>query len=132
MDKIAINEPYWLRGIRGAITVEHDEPSLIHQATQELLQAIVKANDIDDLNLITSIFFTTTPDLISSFPAEAARALGMDFVPLMCGQEMAVQNSLPRTIRVMVHVHTPKAQAEVKHIYLREAERLRPDLLAKK
>ncbi len=127
-----MDTPYWLRGIRGAITVERDEPSLIHQATQELLQAILKANDIDDFNLITSIFFTTTPDLISSFPAEAARALGMDFVPLMCGQEMAVQNSLPRTIRVMVHAHTLKSQVEVKHIYLREAKELRPDLSVKK
>ncbi len=123
-----MDNPYWLRGIRGATTVEQDKPSLIYQATQELLKAILEANDINDFNLITSIFFSATPDLTSSFPAEAARAMGMDFVPLMCNQEMAVPNSLSRTIRAMVHVHTSKSQTEVKHIYLREAVQLRPDL----
>ena len=122
---------YWLRGIRGAITVECDEPLLIHQATRELLEAMLEANGLSDFNLITSIFFTTTPDLTSSFPAEAARALGMDFVPLMCNQEMVVPNSLPRVIRIMIHTHTTKLQTEIKHIYLREAESLRPDLASK-
>ena len=125
-----MDNPYWLRGIRGAITVEHDDPSLITEATQELLKALLENNDINDLNLITSISFSTTTDLKSYYPARAAREkLGMELVPLMCYQEMFVEGSLPRTIRVMVHVHTQKSQAEIKHVYLRETKNLRPDLL---
>ncbi len=68
---------YWLRGIRGATTVDADTPELIREATTELLQSMIAANDIKDFEIIASIFFTTTPDLFSTFPAEAARHLGM-------------------------------------------------------
>ncbi len=122
--------PYWLRGIRGAITVERDEPELILDATRELLEMMLKANDIRDFEAIGSIFFTTTPDLCSTFPAEAARALGMSQVPLICNQEIPVPNRLPLAIRIMLQLNTQKSQAEIKHIYLRDAKRLRPDLVS--
>lgn len=122
--------PYWLRGIRGAITVERDEPELILDATRELLETMLKANDIRDFEAIGSIFFTTTPDLCSTFPAEAARALGMSQVPLICNQEIPVPNRLPLAIRIMLQLNTQKSQAEIKHIYLRDAKRLRPDLVS--
>ena len=126
-----MDNPYWLRGIRGAITVKHDDPSLIREATQKLLNTLLERNDINDFNLITSIFFSATTDLKSLCPAKAAREeLKMKFVPFMCYQEMFVKKSLPKTIRIMVHVHTTKSQAEVKHVYLRKAESLRPDLLS--
>lgn len=123
-------ERYWLRGIRGATTVERDEPELILAATEELLRAMLVQNDIMEFEVIASIFFTTTPDLVSTFPAEAARRLGMTIVPLMCNQEIPVPNRLPRAIRVMMQVNTPKSQAQMRHIYLREAVVLRPDLLS--
>ena len=123
-------ERYWLRGIRGATTVERDEPELILAATEELLRAMLAQNDITEFEVIASIFFTTTPDLVSTFPAEAARRLGMTIVPLMCNQEIPVPNRLPRAIRVMMQVNTPKSQAQMRHIYLREAVVLRPDLLS--
>lgn len=123
-------ERYWLRGIRGATTVERDEPELILAATEELLRAMLVQNDITEFEVIASIFFTTTPDLVSTFPAEAARRLGMTIVPLMCNQEIPVPNRLPRAIRVMMQVNTPKSQAQMRHIYLREAVVLRPDLLS--
>lgn len=118
----------WLRGVRGAITVERDEPELILEATRELLTAMLEANGISDHETIGAIFFTTTPDLTSTFPAEAARELGMNMVPLICNQEIPVPNRLPRAVRVMMQINTLKRQDEIQHIYLRDARRLRPDL----
>jgi len=122
--------PYWVRGIRGATTVERDEPELILDATRELLEVMLRENGIADFEPIAAIFFTTTPDLTSTFPAEAARALGMNMVPLLCNQEIPVPNRLPRAVRVMMQVNTQKKQAEMRHIYLREAVKLRPDLVS--
>lgn len=123
-----MDQQTWVRGIRGATTVTADEPELILEATRELLAAMLEQNDVTDYGVITSVFFTTTPDLTSTFPAEGARAIGMTVVPLLCFQEIPVPNRLPRCVRVMMLVHTPKAQAEVRHVYLREAKSLRPDL----
>lgn len=120
----------WLRGIRGATTVERDEPALVLEATRELLQEMLDANGIRDFEAIASIFFTTTPDLVSTFPAEAARELGMDMVPLICNQEIPVPGRLPRAVRVMLQVNTTRRQREMRHIYLRDAVGLRPDLLS--
>jgi chorismate mutase len=117
-----------VRGIRGATTVEADVPAEIFAATRELLEQILRANAIDDFEDIVSAVFTTTADLTSTFPAEAARALGMSQVPLLCACEIPVKNSMPRCIRVLLHVNTNKKQAEIAHLYLREAKRLRPDV----
>jgi chorismate mutase len=125
-----MEKAYWLRGIRGATTVERDEAELVLEATKELLEEMLRANDITDFEAIASIFFTTTPDLCSTFPAEAARRLGMTTVPLMCNQEIPVPNRLGKAVRVMLQLNTRKSQAEMKHIYLREAKSLRPDLVS--
>ncbi len=124
-----MDQPYWLRGIRGATTTERDEADLVLNATEELLQAMLAANDVD-FGAIAAVFFTTTPDLSSTFPAEAARRLGMTAVPLMCSQEIPVPGRLPRAVRVLMQVNTQKTQADIKHVYLREAKRLRPDLVS--
>lgn len=121
---------FWVRGIRGATTVTADEPELILEATGELLSEILRLNEIDEFEPIAAIFFTTTPDLCSTFPAEAARRLGMDLVPLLCNQEIPVPNRVPRAVRVMMQLNTGKSQAEMKHVYLREAKALRPDLVS--
>lgn len=125
-----MERPYWVRGVRGATTVEADRPELILEATRELLTALLEANDIDSFEPIASIFFTTTPDLSSTFPAEAAREIGMALVPLLCNQEIPVPNRLPRAIRIMMQVNTQRSQAEMRHVYLREAKSLRPDLVS--
>ena len=118
----------FLRGVRGATTVERDEPELILAATAELLRAMLEANALPDTDGVASILFTTTADLRSAFPAEAARRAGMVHVPLMCMQEIPVPGSLPRTVRVLLHLNTDKAQRDLRHVYLRDAARLRPDL----
>ena len=125
-----MEKAYWLRGIRGATTVTEDTPEAILDATAELLKAMLEANDIADFEPIGSIFFTTTPDLTSAFPAEAARRIGMTTVPLMCNQEIPVPDKLPLAIRIMLQLNTQKSQADMKHIYLRGATVLRPDLVS--
>ncbi|MBX3449527.1 MAG: chorismate mutase [Planctomycetaceae bacterium] len=117
-----------VRGIRGATSVEKDQPEEILAATRELLEQILKLNGIEQFDDIGSAVFTTTPDLTSTFPAEAARALGMRQVPLLCASEIAVPGSLPRCIRILLHWNTDRRQCEIQHVYLREAKRLRPDV----
>jgi monofunctional chorismate mutase len=72
--------------------------------------------------------FTTTQDLTAAFPAEAARALGMNFVPLLCAQEIPVPGSMARCLRILLHVNTELSPRDIEHVYLRDAQRLRPDL----
>lgn len=116
-----------VRGIRGATTVDHNSSEAILAATRELLLAIIAANGVkpDD---IASALFTTTPDLTAEYPARAARELGWGAVPLLGATEMQVDGGLPRCIRVLVHVNTRKSASSIKHIYLRYARSLRPDL----
>jgi chorismate mutase len=115
------------RGVRGATTVETNSAAEILGATRQLLAQMVAANDIEIAD-VASVFFTATPDLTAAFPAQAARDLGWHQVPLLDAQEILVPGSLPRCVRVLVHWNTAKSQAEVRHIYLSEAVRLRPDL----
>lgn len=119
-----------VRGIRGATSVPEDKPEFILSATRELLQELLKANHIENYEEIVSAIFTTSPDLTSTFPAEAARSLGMTQVPLLCASEIAVPNSLPRCIRVLLHVNTDLTQSQIVHVYLREAKQLRPDMVS--
>jgi chorismate mutase len=119
-----------VRGIRGAITVDVDKPALILSATQELLEAITRANPGLRTEDIGSAFFTLTEDLVSVHPAVAARQMGWEHVPMMCAREIPVPGSLPYCIRVLVQWNTDCAQTAVKHIYLRNAVSLRPDLVA--
>ena len=119
-----------VRGIRGATSVELNVAEEVLAATRELLIELLKANQIEEFDEIVSAIFTTSPDLTSTFPAEAARAIGMKQVPLLCASEIAVPGSLPQCIRVLLHVNTEKKQSEIVHVYLREAKRLRPDMIS--
>jgi chorismate mutase len=118
------------RGIRGATTVTADEPELILEATRELLEEILAENDSMKPEDVGSAIFTVTDDLASTFPAQAARQMGWGLVPMLCAREIPVPNSLPRVIRVLVHWNTDISQNKITHVYLREAVKLRPDLVA--
>ena len=117
-----------VRGIRGAITVEEDTPEAIHQATRELLLKMLEANGIQSYEELAAVIFTVTEALTSASPAEAARQIGMHRVPLLSAREVPVPGSLPRVIRVLALWNTDTPQDRVRHVYLREAVRLRPDL----
>ena len=118
-----------VRGIRGAITVEQDTREEVVSATKQLLEEMVQRNGVEPDD-IASILITTTEDVKSTFPAQAARLLdGWQYVPLMCAREIPVPGSLPSWIRVMMLVNTDKTAAEIHHVFLREAVKLRPDLV---
>ena len=117
-----------LRGIRGATTTAHDQAEEILSATRELLEAILQANPALQPEDIASVIFTTTADLRAVHPARAARELGWVEVPLMCAQEIPVPEGLPLCIRVLLHWNTELPQSAIRHVYLREATGLRPDL----
>lgn len=115
------------RGIRGATTVEADSVAAILEATRQLLARLIEANTVDVADIASAIF-TVTPDLSAAFPAQAARELGWHHVALLDAQEIPVPGSLPRCIRVLVHWNTTTPQQEIRHVYLRRAASLRPDL----
>jgi len=117
-----------IRGVRGAITVDADQSDMILAATQELLTAILRANPSLRTEDIASAIFTLTDDLVSVHPALGARQMGWGSVPMICTGEIPVPGSLPRCIRVLIQWNTSIAQDAVRHVYLREAVNLRPDL----
>lgn len=117
-----------IRGMRGAITVNQNTEEDIITATEELLVKLIEENDIQP-DLVASAFISTTEDINAAFPAKVLRNLeGWTYVPVMCMQEMPVPNSLKMCVRIMMHVDTTKSQEEIKHIYLKGAKILRPDL----
>ena len=117
-----------VRGIRGATSAQSDTRAEILEVTRELVGEILRLNQIVDFDEIVSVLFTTTPDLTAAFPAEAAREMGMNLVPLLCASEIAVPGRLARCVRVLIHLNTDKPAREMVHVYLREAKSLRPDM----
>jgi chorismate mutase len=115
-----------LYALRGATSVDADTSEAIAARTTELLAAILERNGViaDD---IVSVLFTATPDLRADFPAVAARSSGLSHTPLLCCQEIPVQDAMARCIRVLMHVYLPSG-ADVHHVYLHEARQLRLDL----
>ena len=115
-----------LRALRGAITVEANEPDAILSATEELVREVMERNGLDAEHMVSCIF-TCTRDLDAEFPAVAARNLGLSSVPLLCAHEIDVPGALPKVIRVLVHCYADP-ETQPRHVYLREAESLRRDL----
>ena len=116
-----------VRAIRGATQLTADDPAEMAQAVQELITEMMQRNSAGAESLI-SIILTATPDLRSTFPATAARGLGLGDVPLLSAQEVDVPGALPRVVRVMVHAEVDRPRAQIKHVYTRGAEVLRQDL----
>lgn len=106
--------------------MERNEAQEILDATDELLRAIIAANDLQPDDIV-SAFFTVTHDLDAAFPARAAEDFGWNIVALLHATEIPVPGSLPRCIRLLVHAYTTRTRAEIKHCYLRRAIILRPD-----
>lgn len=120
-----------IRGIRGAITVESNTQQEILSATQELLETILEKNPSLKVEDLASGWFTCTKDLNTVYPARAARDLGWLDLPMMCAQEMVVEGSISKCIRVLLHWNTSLSIKEVQHVYLRDAVWLRPDWVNK-
>jgi tryptophan synthase alpha chain len=121
-----VSRPVACRGIRGASTVLTNTAEDIIEATTDLLEALIRLNDIRPEDVVSAIF-TTTPELTAAFPALAARELGWTEVPLLCAHEMNVPGALQGVVRILLHVNTPRAASHIKHVYLRDAGALRPE-----
>jgi chorismate mutase len=119
--------PETVRAIRGATTVDHDTAEEIGERVVALLHQILDRNGLVEDDII-SILFTATEDVVSTFPATAARSMGLGAVPLICARELSIVGSVPRCIRVMLHVTTGRSRDEIHHVYLEGAQGLRDDL----
>ena len=119
-----------LRGIRGAITVKENSKKEIVKATKNLLLTMVSTNKVKKGSVAAAIF-SVTKDLNAEFPAVAARDLGWLYSPLLCTNEIDVPGSLKKCVRILLLVNTNKAQKSIKHVYLGDAKKLRPDLKGK-
>ena len=116
------------RGIRGAITVKNNTIEDIKKATITLISEMIEKNNIK-LSDVSHCIFTMTNDLDAAYPAKFVREeLKFDYVPLLCFNELNIQNSLKMCIRALIVINTEKTQEEIKHIYLEDAKILRPDL----
>jgi chorismate mutase len=128
-----MSEPADLSGLRlwalrGATKVGRNDPGLIVTATEELMRELISRNELETERIVSCIF-TATHDLNAQFPAVAARNLGLDAVPLLCGQEIDVPGAMPSVIRVLLHYYgAPDREPE--HVYLGDAQKLRSDLHA--
>ena len=116
-----------VRAVRGATQLDQDTREHMLDRVAEMVRDVMEANDLGVDDFI-SIIFTATSDLVSEFPAYAARQLGFDDVPLICARELEIDGSMPRVVRLMAHVETDLPRSEVTHVYLHGAAGLRTDL----
>lgn len=114
-------------GVRGATTATANTPDAILEATREMLQLLLEENALSPAEIVSALF-TVTPELQADFPARAARALGWTEVPLLCATEIPVPGALPLCVRVLLHVEPRAPRSGVRHVYLRGARALRPEL----
>jgi chorismate mutase len=116
-----------VRAIRGATQLVEDTREQMLERVTEMVTEVMAANrlEVDDF---ISVIFTATSDLVAEFPAYAARRLGFGEIPLLCARELEIEGSMPRVVRMMAHVETGLARAEITHVYLHGAAALRSDL----
>ena len=119
--------PTSVRALRGATTVDVDDADHLSDRVVELVTEMLERNGIAHDALI-SIIFTATEDLTSTFPATAARKVGLGDVPLICARELSIDGAMPRCVRVMMHLVTELGRDELRHVYLHDARSLRDDL----
>lgn len=117
------------RGLRGAITVEENTVEAIKEATVELISELKRQNNYDEKD-ISNVIFTLTDDLDCVYPAKIAREEfpAWKYVPMVCFNELKIQNSLRKCLRILIILNTELAQDQVKHVYLKGAANLRKDL----
>lgn len=115
--------------LRGATTLDADTRDQVLERTAEMLGALLERNGLASADLI-SLVFTATEDVRSEFPAAAVREAGISDVPMLCARELPIDgpSNIPLCIRVLAHVHTDRARAELRHAYLHGARQLRSDL----
>jgi chorismate mutase len=118
-----------MRALRGATTLDDDSAEQMTERVVALFEQLFERNEIDHDDLV-SVILTATPDLVSMFPAAAARTFGLGDVPLICAQELGIEGSTPRCVRVLIHLESERSREDLHHVYLEGARNLRDDLPA--
>lgn len=116
-----------VRAVRGATQLDDDVREHMLERVAEMVLGVMEANGLTVDDFI-SVIFTATPDLVSEFPAYAARRLGFGDVPLICARELAVEGAMPRVVRMLAHVESDLSKRDITHVYLHGAAALRSDL----
>lgn len=116
-----------VRAVRGATQLDEDVRDHLLDRVEEMVRDVMESNGLGVDDFI-SIIFTATSDVVSEFPAYAARQLGFGDVPLICARELEIEGSMPRVIRMMAHVESDLPRDEITHVYLHGAAALRRDL----
>ena len=116
-----------VRAVRGATQLEDDVREHMLERVAEMVETVMEVNGLTVDDFI-SVIFTATSDLVSEFPAYAARKLGFGEVPLICTRELEIEGSMPRVVRMLAHLETDLSRAEITHVYLHGAAGLRRDL----
>ena len=116
-----------MRAVRGATQLDEDVREQMLDRVAEMVTDVMTSNGLEVDDFI-SVIFTATADLVSEFPAYAARRLGFGDVPLICARELEIEGSMPRVVRMMAHVETDLPKHDITHVYLHGAAALRKDL----
>jgi chorismate mutase len=116
-----------VRAVRGATQLDEDVREHLLERVAEMVTDVMTSNGLEVDDFI-SVIFTATSDLVSEFPAYAARRLGFGEVPLICARELEIAGSMPRVVRMLAHVETDRSRGDVTHVYLHGAAALRRDL----
>lgn len=116
-----------VRALRGATTIDVDTADNVRSRTIALLEQMLERNGVHHDDII-SVLFTATDDIHSMFPASAARDIGFGDIPLICARELDIVGATPLCIRVLMHLTTDRARADLRHVYLEGASGLRDDL----
>jgi chorismate mutase len=124
---VSVRSQVAVRAVRGATQVQQDDREHVLALTRELVARVLAQNELTGDDLI-SMLFTATPDIASVAPALAARQLGLHEVALICVQEMVVEGSMPRVVRLLAHVETDRSLGEIQNIYLNGTQVLRADV----
>jgi chorismate mutase len=127
-ETMGMDGPRWAcRGVRGAITADGSDADAIEDATKALLEGLLEANHCK-MEDVAAAIFSVPDDLAGSNPAAAARKYGWSAVPLLAVREQAVETLVDRCLRVLLLWNTTRSQEEIRHVYLRGAASLRPDV----
>jgi chorismate mutase len=116
-----------VRALRGATTLDTDAPDHVRERVKALMAALYDRNGLDNDQVI-SVLVTATPDVSSFHPSTAVREFGLDDVPIIGAQELPIEGSLPRCVRLMLHLETDRPRSQLRHVFLEGAVVLRPDL----
>jgi chorismate mutase len=116
-----------VRALRGATTLDADAPDHIRERVKALMAALFERNGLTN-DAVISVVVTGTADITSFHPAAAVREFGLEDVPLLGAQELDIEATLPRCVRLLIHIETEVPRSELRHVFLEGATALRPDL----